>query len=281
MPSQDTSKIKEEIIEFLKRKGASLPIHISQEIRVSPLFTSAFLSELCSEKKIKMSNLRVGSSPVYFLPGQEESLEKYATYLKSKEKDAFTLIKTKQILKDDEQEPAIKVALRAIKDFAIPFEKDQEIHWRYFLINETIIEENVKEKKAKKKDSQTTQPIDETKKIKKEKKIIIKKSEKIKKGNDKFLSRVKDFLFKENIEIISIESFNKEGLVLKVKKNGEEKAFIAYNKKKITEKDLINSNKKAENLGLKYIILSLDEPTKSLKELIESVKNLSGIEKIE
>lgn len=278
MPSQDTSKIKEDILLILKIRGPSLPVHVAQEAKLSPLFTSAFLSELFSEKRVKMSNLRIGSSPVYFLSGQESELEKYSSYLKSKEKEAFILLKEKQFLKDEEQEPAIKVALRAIKDFAIPFEKDEMLYWRYFIVKESEIEIGKKEAKEAKIPEALPKPTRTRKKVEKK---PAKKAEKSKKGNEKFLSRVKEFLSKENIEIIGIEDFNKECLVLVVKSNEEEKAFIAYNKKKITEKDLVNASKKAEELGLKYIILSLGEPSKKIKETIDAVKNLSGIEKIE
>jgi len=277
MPAQDTSKTKEGIIEFLKINGPSLPVHIAHGAGLSQLFTSAFLSELFSEKKIRMSHLRVGSSPVYLLYGQEEGLEKYSNHLKSKEKEAFMLLKEKQVLKDDEQEPAIRVALRAIKDFAIPFEKNGEQYWGYFVKKEI-------EKELEDGPEQKITEIPEkqlTKKIKVEKKKPTKKSEKSKKGNDKFLSRVKEFLSKEGIELIDIERFSKEEIVLKVKSNGEEKALVAYNKKKIEEKEIINANKKAEELGLKYIILGLGEPSKKVKEVIRALKNLASIEKIE
>ncbi len=278
MPMQDASKIKEEIINFLNIKGPSLPIHIAQEIKISPLFTSAFLSELFSEKKIKMSYLRVGSSPVYFLSGQEEGLEKYADYLKSKEKEAFLFLKEKGILKDEEQIPAIRVALRAIKDFAFPIEKNEELYWKYFLCNEEIVSkhENITLPLLK---EEVIEKSSKTKKI--EKKKAPKKNEKNKKGNEKFLTKVKEFISKENLEIMGIESIGKEYLVLRVKINDEEKAFVAYNKKKITEKDFINANKKAEELGLKYILLSSGDLPKKIKETIEAIKNLSGIEKIE
>jgi len=281
MPVQDTLKIKEEIVEFLNSKGPSLPVHIAQGVGLSPLFASAFLSELFSEKRLKMSNLRIGSSPVYFLSNQEPGLEKFSNHLKSKEKEAFLLIKEKQILKDSEQEPAIRVALRTIKDFAIPFEKDEELYWKYFIIKEKDIGKEIKQgtETPERKEIEEPKQIIKPKKIQKKKPA--KKTEKAKKGNDKFLARVKEFLLKENIEIMDIESFSKEGIVLIVKTNEGERAFIAYNKKKIEEKDLINANKKAEELGLKYIVLSLGEPTKRIKEVIEAVKNLSGIEKIE
>ena len=292
MGNQDTTQLKDRIIDFLRIKGPSLPVHVAQEIKLSGLFTSAFLSELFSEKKIKMSYLRVGSSPVYFLSDQEQGLEKFSIHLKSKEKEAFLLIKEKKILRDYEQEPAIRVAMRAIKDFAIPFEKEGELHWKYFITKEMEKETSStisqsKEPIEEEKIAILETPIEEEKEEKKEKpkkaqkKKPVKKIQKSKKGNDKFLAKVKEFLAKENIEIKGIEGFSKEGLVLKVQTNGEEKAFIAYNKKRIDEKDLINANQKAEELGLKYLILSLEEPSKKIKELIEAVKNLSGIEKIE
>ena len=111
---QDALKLKENIVGIIRRRGPCLPIHISSEIKINTLFASAFLSELFSEKRIKISNMKVGSSPLYFIPGQEPMLEKFANHLKSKEKDAFFLLKEKSFLKDTEQEPAIRVALRAI-----------------------------------------------------------------------------------------------------------------------------------------------------------------------
>ena len=86
---QDALGVKEKIIQIIKRRGPSLPAHIAKETELSILFSSAFLSELFSEKKIRISAMKVGSSPLYFLPGQESFLENFAHHLKSKEKEAF------------------------------------------------------------------------------------------------------------------------------------------------------------------------------------------------
>lgn len=131
MPQIDTSSIKQKIIEIINQRGPSLPVHVAKEIEQSILFTSAFLSELLSEKKIKITNMKVGSSPIYYLPGQESQLEKYSHHLKSKEKEAYSLLKEKRVLKDEDQEPSIRVALRAIKDFAVPFRNENILMWRY------------------------------------------------------------------------------------------------------------------------------------------------------
>ena len=136
MPQQDTSLLKEKIYYILKRRGPSLPVHVAKEINLSMLFTSAFLSELYSDRKIKISSMKVGGSPVYFVPGHEYQLEKYSQYLGSKEREAFELLRKEKVLKDSEQQPAIRVALRALRDFAIPFKNNNDIFWRYLSVSE-------------------------------------------------------------------------------------------------------------------------------------------------
>ena len=70
-------------------------------------------------------------------------------------------------------------------------------------------------------------------------------------------------------------------MVLRVKIKGEEKLLVAYNKKRISEEDILNAYKKATEFNLKYIILSLGEPLKKINNLIKAIKDLSEIEKIE
>ena len=127
---------REKIINFIKIRGPSLPVHISQHLRVDSLIASAMLAELLSEKRLKLSNLRVGNSPLYYLIGQEFQLENFYKYLPDKEKEAFELLKNKQILKDADQLPAIRVALRNIKDFAFSFQYNDQLYWRFIKINE-------------------------------------------------------------------------------------------------------------------------------------------------
>ena len=114
-----TNETHNKIIEVLKSKGPSLPIQIAKELSLSSLFVSAFLSELTNEKRIRVSHLKVGGSPLYFIEGHEEKLEPYYKYLHPKEAETFLYLKKNKILKDSEQEPATRVALRSIRDFAI------------------------------------------------------------------------------------------------------------------------------------------------------------------
>ena len=304
-PQQDHLQVKEKIISFIKMRGPSLPVHIGKEINTNILFTSAFLSELISEKRLKISRLKVGNSSLYFIPEQESLLEGFSQHLKSKEKEAFELLKQKRILKDSEQHPAIRVALREIKDFAIPFKKNGELYWKYLKVSDMeLIElmkneipvksQTIKEKSPEKPiiSEQIILPKKEEIKDKENyqsmvglKKKIIKKdilNKKIyQKKNDKFFNRVKEFLSKNSIEILDIEDASKDNLILRIKINGKEKLLVAYNKKKIDENDIIKAYKKSSELALEYIIISLGEPSKKINEFIEAVKKLDGIKKIE
>jgi hypothetical protein len=301
---QDAMQIKEKIISILRLSGPSLPVHIAKGTGLSILFASAFLSELFYEKKIIISNIKVGNSPLYFLSGQEPQLERFSQNLKSKEKEAFLLLKESGFLKDSEQEPAIRVALREIKDFAIAFRRSDEVYWRYF----TVPEEEFNKKKepilieVKKEleivpEEESTEELEESEEteeepeeelkifepeeiVKKEKKKITKKKESHKK-DEKFFNRIKEFLSEGNIEITDIQSFNKNDLVLKIKEDKEEKLLIAYNKKKITVADLLKAHKRAVEANLQYVVLSLGELSKNLKNIISAVKDLSKIEKVE
>jgi hypothetical protein len=308
-----------------------------------------------------MSHMRVGNSPIYYIAGQEPQLEKFSNYLKSKEKEAFLLLQEKKFLRDSEQPPAIRVALREIKDFAFPFRRNNETLWRYLTVKESEfkydikpieqhqyveakprvynqkerelgekivkdiniediekirkekeelekkkevekeeqkeiedkVEEEIEEKqkiseekeekkdtaKEKKKEKTSKEEKQKTKEKSKPQKSSKKKA--VQKQDDKFFDKIKEFLSKETIEILNVESFNKNEIHLRIKADGEEKLLVAHNKKRVAETDIINANKKASQLNLKYVILSMGEPTKKLSNLIEAAQNLDKIEKIE
>ena len=130
---QNAMQIKEKIMSFFKSHGPNIPVRVAKHVDMSILFTSAFLSELLSEKQLTLSNMRVGSTPIYLIPGHEPQLEKFGLeYIKGKEKEALLMLKEKKFLEDKTQQPAIRVAFRELKDFAIPFKYQEEIFWRYF-----------------------------------------------------------------------------------------------------------------------------------------------------
>lgn len=316
MPIQDAETVKERILSLIRVRGPCLPIHISKGLNMSIIFSSAFLSELINEKRLKMSNMRVGSSPIFYLEEQEPQLEIYSEHLKGKEREAYFLLKERKFLEDSSQPPPIRVALRAIKDFAKPFHYKGLTIWRFFTSDESEfnkVEEIVKspitqeikrdvdriEKEVEKivlvspeierekfseiekeiSDNELNENNPRKKQEQKEKPKKL-KTKKAKKQNDKFFNRVKEYLNQKEIELLDIEDFSKSEIVLRVKQNKKEILIIAFNKKKMTDKDIINAYKKAQKLEMPYSIISLGETPKKLNDLVEASKALSGMEKL-
>jgi len=325
--ARDAMQIKEKMISLFQRRGPSLPVHVAKETDLDMLFASAFLSELISERKLKVSVMKIGSSPLYFLPGQEQMLENFAEGLKGKEREAFERLKEKRFLVDSELEPAIRVAIGAIRDFAIPFRISGEIFWRYFTEDESkFIDMKFKERGEPKvlhkiqvveKQPEKEIPIEmkvvevveiqtpefeepkieiapvevaedtEDAKARRKTKSHVKKTPakknpaKKSRQDEKFLEKVKAFLSKSSVEIKSVEDFKKEEIFLVVKVDGKEQLLAAYKKKKISDADIIRAAKRAAKLGMKYSVLSLGELPKKISELVEALKEIKEIGKME
>jgi hypothetical protein len=277
---------------------------------MSPLFTSAFLAELYQEKKLKMTHMRVGSSPVYYLDGQEEGLEKYSTYLKSKEKEAYELLKKNRFLKDAEQEPAIRVALRAIKDFAIPTKENQI--WKYYLEKEeNLPQENIEEKIAVTPTEEKTNEIKEAKVISKEEPkenseetVQKEETEKLKETSEEVkeepkIEKVVEETKNEEEDFASICEREIEKLKIKIieKTQTKKKEFswigrienqfgeveiklIGKDKKTITDKDILKAFEEATSDKKIVIYLTGGELSKKAKEFYREYKNIVIFQKI-
>ena len=138
----------ERIKQLVRMKGPLLPSQINRELKTDVLFASAMLSELVDRKVLKLSKAKIGGSPVYFAPGQEHRLTMLYDYLHEKEKRAYDRLKSSKILRDSEQEPVIRAALREIKDFAVPLEVTlnggSEIFWKWLTIKDEDAESLIK-----------------------------------------------------------------------------------------------------------------------------------------
>lgn len=139
---------REKISEFLKERGPSVPNTISKCIARDSIFTSAFLSEMKDAGKVKISALKIGGSPLYFLPGQENQLQDFSGNLGEKDKKAYELLKEKRVLKDSDLVPVFRLALRTIKDFASPlnvtFNEKKELFWKWYLLSNEDAEQILK-----------------------------------------------------------------------------------------------------------------------------------------
>jgi hypothetical protein len=305
---QKINQKKEKIISTLNLKGPSLPIHISKAIEEQPLFTSAYLSELFAEQKIKSSNLRIGSSALYYLPGQEPMLENFLDSLNGREKEAALLLKKDKLLQDETLQPVMRVAIRAIKDFAIPINikqnNEQKLYWKYFLVEDNLVPSLIEPKhiSAIPLQTQTIQPLipiqPQVQQVRTTQEITIKeenkpltikqkkeKKEKKPKVEDlKFVNKILDYLKSKDIEVTSIIEQKKKEFYAKISLNtifGKQEFYlIAKDKKKILEEELILAHHKAQQEKMPALILAPGEIDKKSLEHAALWKNLVKFEKV-
>jgi hypothetical protein len=135
------------ILDFIRIKGPSLPTQIAKHIGKDSLMASVYLSELASTKKILISWLKVGASPLYYLPGQQNKLQNFSSKLNEKDLEAYNLLKEKKIIQEKELSPLYRVAMKNLKDFAEPlnvtFNGGTEIFWKWSLLSEQETKETI------------------------------------------------------------------------------------------------------------------------------------------
>ena len=128
---------REQVLSLIRVKGPVIPSNIAKELGQNLIMASAVLSELVSSGALRISALKIGGSPLYYLPEHEARLQGFAKHLNDKEKRAFDRLQFQKVLVDSEQEPVIRVALRAIADFAKPLTvtvgTDKTLVWKWYL----------------------------------------------------------------------------------------------------------------------------------------------------
>lgn len=165
------------VVESIKKDGPSLPSGISKQVGLSLLFTSALLSEMVADKTLKLSYMKIGGSPLYYLPGQEEILERFINHLNSQEKDSFEILKERRVVAEEVLTPVNRVAMKAIKDFAYPLtvniEGKDRSFWRLYPVSLEEAQQKIREildveKNGFKKVSESKKEIQEKTEIKQE-----------------------------------------------------------------------------------------------------------------
>jgi len=107
----------------LARVSPVLPTQVAKALNTNSLMAGAMLSEMTSKGILKVSNLKVGGSPLYFVPGNEFQLVNFLGNLSPKDREAVLFLKEKKILRDSDLSPLVRTCLRNAKDFALPLKK--------------------------------------------------------------------------------------------------------------------------------------------------------------
>ncbi len=132
---------QDKILAFLHETGPTLPSKVAKNIQTDILFASAFLSDLASQGKVKISYLKVGGSPLYYLAGQESQLFNFArSNLNPKDYLVLEKLKAAKALREKDLDLLSKVALRSLKDFALPLHVTidgvKELFWKWHLLSD-------------------------------------------------------------------------------------------------------------------------------------------------
>jgi hypothetical protein len=282
------------ILKFISSKGPSLPIQISKHVGKNLLLSSAMLSELSSKKKLKVSTLKVGSSPLYYVSGQEFQLQKYADNLGEKEKIAYDLLMSKKVLRDTDLMPIMRLCMRNIKDFAhqlnVTIKDTKEVFWKWYLTNDTEAERLIKdilgltivapveERIVPVVESEKTEFVEKKIRSKKvevvQQKIIKKRAVKKKKElSSNFLTYVHNYFKANEIKVTEqiMQRKDKEyDFVIEVTNSlGVMTCYCkAVNKKRIDERDLSLSMVQGQLKRLPTIFITFGIPTKRAKEML-------------
>ena len=288
------------ILQLINSNGPILPVHAAKAIGSNILMASAHLSELVSRKKVKVSKIKVGGSPLYYLPGQEPKLEGFSDNLNLKEKEAFELLRLKKILRDNAIEAVYRVALRQLKDFALPLEvkynDTRELFWKWhtttpeetnILIRQIITppKPELKREQPISKPKQEVQQRIPVKKIEKPKKPKLKLEPKEieKEAKPKieeevtspFIKQLEKYFSKNNIEIIETNAIRKASeieFVIKVPSNVGSLIYFckAKGKKRINDGDLSSAFIQGQTKKLPVLFLTKGELTKKAQEMLEN-----------
>jgi hypothetical protein len=231
--------------------------------------------------------MRIGSSPLYLLKTQKQQLETKTEHLKPTEREVQEKLKDKQIMLDKEESSATRVALRNLKDFALQSTQNNDIVWTY-----NFCPEKPDTPPATKNPTITIAPdpktiSNPTKQEQKDDAAIIdssqtshKKEQVVKEEPKSFLNKIEAFLDPQNIKIVAIEAVDKTKVIAIIQTESEQQMLFAFNKKRITEKELLTCYKHSVKKNLKYRIITKDTPTKKMSETIHAYKSLSTIQKL-
>ena len=290
-------------MQFLRMNGPSLPSKIGKLLNTDLLLASAHLSDLISQGKVKVSSLKIGGSPLYYMPGQEHQLSHYASgNMNPKDVAVLHSLQEKKLLREAHLPLLDKVALRSLKDFAVPLQVTvdgkKELFWKWHLCsaqeaNELLSiyfappQEEIEQVKEIKSvlppesllQSQPTlvPPQIPENDVSEGSKLLTKTKErtKRKKQEEEFFPEVEEICKKLKISIEQKDTIRKNAeleLILKVPSAVGTMTYFckAKNKAKCDEKDLSAAYMQAQIKKLPLLLLYTGELTKKAQEMLES-----------
>ncbi|RMD58386.1 hypothetical protein D6825_01100 [Candidatus Woesearchaeota archaeon] len=134
-----------ERILALARRSPLLPSSLARALGSDSIMAGAMLSELCEKGALKASSLKVGGSPLYYIPGNEFQLLEFTSHLNEKDRATLDLLRKYGVLRERECDPLTRVSLMSLKDFAKPlvvqYDGIEERFWKWFEVGDEMAKE--------------------------------------------------------------------------------------------------------------------------------------------
>ncbi len=289
------AEVKDKILEYVKENGPLLPSDISKHMNGNLIFASAILSEFVSNKLLRMSNAKIGGSKLYYFPGQEEKLVMVHKHLPEKPRKAFELLQQQRVVRDSFCEPWERVALREIKDFAVPLMVSvgdkEEVFWKWFTVSDEeatgIIRSALESELPKEEPKAEVMPVEEKADVVGEPKKKAKRRREEQQvlaepivpaavhAGDEFTGSLLRFFGESKVFILEqkLVKRNKEiNFVIEFPSVIGKSCYYAKakSKKKVSDKDLVEAFDEARGHSLPLLFLSNGELTKKAQNFISN-----------
>ena len=274
--------MKDKIIEFIKENGPSLPVQVVSKIGGDSFIANAYLSEMVEKKNILQSEERVGSVPVYYLPGQEELMVKKIKDLNFTVKTARTFQK-KRVEDTPELESKRKDFDRRLKEIEKGETHRQEkkksaLEKARELIKRTVERPRVEVPRP---NMEVSKPIEQPKiekpmvrsKVKVPKIVEARKVETVEETT--FSKRALEFLEKSNVEVLKSENLtdNSGACIVRAPSSvGPLKFYVKlWSKKRLNKSDVAESYALALEKKMPVIILTNGTVAKTAKKYLSEI----------
>jgi Mn-dependent DtxR family transcriptional regulator len=290
-------------IRALAEQKPVQPTEIAKTMSTDSMLASAMLAEMSEKQLLKVSNLKVGSSPLYYHPDHPEHLLNYVQHLNEKDRKTASLLQGKGIIRDKTQDPLTRVSLRNIKDFAKPLDVSidgiKELFWKFYLLSDEEAAQKIKQSMQETK----IEPSQEQPKPARQRKPRTKKQpaeqQQLPAGavqeavpaqettpqspaiTDEFLQKLTAFFQNNNITVQEQTAIKKKSeydfLLMLPSPVGQLLYYCkAKNKAKIAESDLSHAFVQGQIKKLPVLFLSTGALTKPAEALLKELKGLTA-----
>jgi len=280
---------REKVLALVK-ESPKLPTQIAKALSTDSILAGAMLAEMVAKGLLKISKLNVGSSPLYFLPGNEAQLLQFTKNLNEKDRRAVELLEKEKVINEADADPLTRVSLQKVKDFAMPLivthEGKEARMWKWFLLSQEEAEEIIRgklspEMPAPPEPAKEPTPVqeEEQKQLESTPKKKVKKSVKKKTTKNDFWETIEKYLTQNNIKLVEKTMLKKTEYDLLIEVPSAVGTMTCYAKarckKKVTDGDVSAAYVQGQIRKLPVILLIDGELTKAAKEIQGSLQGLT------